>query len=129
MNPSRLSIASIVAFSLVALAGYDAVGAAVVALAQYAVDSGSAAVEVGVVVGEGWRRVGLATVMLSDLAEAAAANGVQWVHAEILRDNTAALRLATTRFGAYIGRGRAGASAVRASWALTAPQPSAKEDA
>ena len=114
--------------SLVALAGYDQTSAAVVALAQYAVDNGSEAAEVGVVVGERWRRAGLATVMLSDLAESAAANGVAWAHAEILRDNTPALRLAA-RFGAYIGRGLAGASAVRASRALIAAQASLKEDA
>lgn len=108
--------------SLLALATYDDASVAVVGLAQYGVDSGSDAAEVAVVVGERWRRAGLATLMLLGLAERATANGLEWVYAEILRDNTAALRLAAT-FGAYIGCGLVGANVVRVSRALTSGQP------
>jgi hypothetical protein len=54
-----------------------------------------------VVVGESWRRAGLATRMLLGLAEFAAANGLEQVQAEILQENAAALRL-VTKFDAGI---------------------------
>jgi acetyltransferase len=108
--------------SLLALTAYDD-ASAVVGMAQYGVDSGSDAAEVGVVVGERWRRVGLGTRMLLGLAEFAAANGLEQVQAEILRENAAALRLAT-KFHASIGRGLAGAHVVRVSRPLAAAQPS-----
>jgi GNAT superfamily N-acetyltransferase len=50
--------------------------------------------EAAVVVGDGWRRVGLATVLLTDLETIAAAAGIHQLHADILRDNAAALQLA-----------------------------------
>jgi len=102
---------------------YDEPGVAVVGLAQYAVDGDSDAAEVAVVVGERWRRAGLATRMLLGLAEFAAANGFAQAQAEILRENAAALRLAT-KFDASIGRSSAGAKVVRVSRPLTAGQPS-----
>jgi RimJ/RimL family protein N-acetyltransferase len=107
--------------SLVALSASGDGGVAVVGLAQYGVESASDAAEVGVVVGERWRRAGLATRMLLGLAEFATANGLERVHAEILLENTAALKLAAA-FGAYIGRSSAGANVVRAYVALTVAQ-------
>ena len=104
--------------ALLALAACADASVAVVGLAQYGVDSGGDAAEVGVVVGERWRRTGLATRMLLDLTEFATANGLERVQAEMLRENTAALKLAAT-FGAYIGRSSAGANVMRASVALS----------
>jgi acetyltransferase len=104
--------------ALLALAAYDDASAAVVGLAQYGVDGGSEAAEVAVVVGERWRHAGLATRMLRGLAAFAAANGLERVEADILRQNTAALGLAA-KFDASIGRGSAGANAVRVSRPLT----------
>jgi GNAT superfamily N-acetyltransferase len=65
----------------------------VVGMAQFdVVESGHA--EVAVVVGESWRRIGLATQLLSDLEILAAAAGIGEAHADILRGNEAALTLA-----------------------------------
>jgi acetyltransferase len=64
-----------------------------VGMAQFeVVEPGHA--EVAVVVGEGWRRVGLATHLLTDLEVVAAAVGIGEAHADILRGNAAALTLA-----------------------------------
>jgi len=65
----------------------------VVGMAQFdVVEPGHA--EVAVIVGEGWRRVGLATQLLTDLEVVAAAVGIGEAHADILRGNAAALTLA-----------------------------------
>ena len=109
--------------SLLALTAHDDFSVAVVGLAQYGIDGGSDAAEVAVVVGESWRRAGVATCMLLGLAELAAANGLEQVQAEILRESAAALRLAT-KFDASIGRGLAGANVVRVFRPLGAAQPS-----
>jgi acetyltransferase len=109
--------------SLLALTAYDDVSVAVVGLAQYGIDGGSDAAEVAVVIGEHWRRAGLATRMLLGLAEFGAANGLERVQAEILQENAAALRLAT-KFDAGIGRGLLGANVVRVSRPLAAARPS-----
>jgi GNAT superfamily N-acetyltransferase len=67
--------------------------AEVVGLAQYdVVEPGHA--EVAVMVSEGWRRVGLARRLLSDLEIIAAAAGIGEARGDILRDNPAALTLA-----------------------------------
>ena len=99
--------------SLLALTACTDTRIAVVGLAQYAV-GGDGAAEVAVVVGERWRRAGLATRMLFGLGEFAAANGLKQVQADILRQNAAALGLAT-KFHASFGRGSAGANAVQVS--------------
>jgi len=65
----------------------------VVGLAQYEVVEPRQA-EVAVIVGENWRRVGLATRLLSDIGMIAAAAGIADAYADILRDNAAALMLA-----------------------------------
>ncbi|HTT39437.1 MAG TPA: GNAT family N-acetyltransferase [Burkholderiales bacterium] len=66
--------------------------AEVVGLAQYdIVEPGQA--EVAVVVGESWRRVGLATRLLCRLEVLATAAGIVEARAEILRENPAALAL------------------------------------
>src|SRR5215813_2216920 len=77
--------------ALVALA--EAQAWEIVGLAQYdAVERGEA--EAAVAVGEGWRRAGLATALLKDLALFAAATGIASLRADILRENGAALALA-----------------------------------
>lgn len=75
---------------LLALAG--PVHAEVVGLAQYdVVEPGQA--EVAVIVGESWRRVGLGTRLLRELEVLAAGAGIVEAHADILRENPAALAL------------------------------------
>ena len=82
--------------ALLAFAGGE--GGAVIGLAQYDAISDQATAqneaEAAVIVGETWRRVGLARQLLSDLAVIAASAGIVRVRAGILRDNAAALRLA-----------------------------------
>jgi GNAT superfamily N-acetyltransferase len=64
-----------------------------VGMAQYdVVEPGQA--EVAVIVDEGWRRVGLATQLLSDLEIIAAGANIVEARADILRENPAALTLA-----------------------------------
>jgi len=75
--------------ALIALAGREEVAGVV----QYQLIEHNEA-EAAVVVGQRWRRVGLASLLLSDLAIVAAANGVQKVRADILRGNDAAVALA-----------------------------------
>lgn len=69
-------------------------------------------VEVAVVVGDAWRRVGLAACLLCELAARSVGWGIERVHAEILRDNVAALSLAR-HAGCAIEPGRAGGGSVR----------------
>lgn len=64
-----------------------------IALAQYDI-VGPGEAEAAVIVGEGWRRIGLATALLRHLQVLAAAAGIRRVRADILRDNAAALTLA-----------------------------------
>ncbi len=67
--------------------------AEVVGMAQYEVIEDAEA-EVAVMVDEAWRRVGLAKLLLSDLAVVIAAAGITHVRADILRENRAAIALA-----------------------------------
>jgi GNAT superfamily N-acetyltransferase len=67
--------------------------AEVVGMAQYDVIEDAEA-EAAVMVGEAWRRVGLAKLLLSDLAVVIAAAGIAHVRADILRENRAAIALA-----------------------------------
>jgi len=77
--------------TLLALAGVADLE--VVGLAQFdVVEPGHA--EVAVIVDEGWRRVGLATRLLRALETASVAVGIAEAHADILRENPAALMLA-----------------------------------
>jgi len=68
-------------------------GGDVVGFAQYDAMTEHEA-EAAVIVDESWRRVGLARQLLLDLAVIAEAADIARVHADILRDNAAALRLA-----------------------------------
>jgi acetyltransferase len=75
------------------LAFADAAHTDVVGMAQFeVVEPGHA--EVAVVVSESWRRVGLATQLLTDLEVLAASAGIGEAHADIRRGNAAALTLA-----------------------------------
>jgi GNAT superfamily N-acetyltransferase len=65
----------------------------VAGVAQYELTDRNEA-EAAVVVGERWRRVGVASLLLSDLAVLAAANGVEKVRGDSLRGNDAAIALA-----------------------------------
>jgi len=77
--------------ALLAFAG--AAHTEVVGFAQYDVVEPAQA-EVAVVVGDSWRRVGLATRLLRHLEILAAAAGIVEARADILRENPAALALA-----------------------------------
>lgn len=68
-------------------------------LAQYDVINRGEA-EAAVLVGERWRRVGVASALLSALAALAAVAGIERVRADILRGNVAALTLAREFGGA-----------------------------
>jgi acetyltransferase len=92
----------------------------VVGLVQYAGASDGGSAEAAVVVADAWRRSGLATRLLSDLAEVAASAGLTHIEADILRDNVAALKLAS-KLGADPGISPNGGALVRVSRALTIP--------
>ena len=92
----------------------------VVGLVQYGATSGGKSAEAAVVVADAWRRSGLATRLLSDLAQVAASAGLTHIEADILRDNFAAIKLAT-KLGANPGISPNGRTLVRVSRALTVP--------
>ena len=92
----------------------------VVGLVQYGAASGGKSAEVAVVVADAWRRSGLATRLLSDLAQVAASAGLTHIEADILRDNFAAIKLAS-KLGANPGISPNGRALVRVSRALTIP--------
>ena len=68
-------------------------------MVEYAAEPGTDTCEFAVVVGENWRRQGLALRLMDDLRDIAIANGFVQVVIDVLRDNLAALELAR-RFGA-----------------------------
>lgn len=74
-----------------ALAALD--GDEIVAVARYAMEPGSQAAEIAVVVADDWQRDGLAHLLLEHLAGLARLRGVQSFQASVLGDNTPALRL------------------------------------
>jgi len=90
----------------VALLAFAADGAReLIGIAQYdAVDAHEA--EVAVIVSEGWRRVGLAKALLTDLEVFIIAAGIVSVRADILRENGAALTLARQLGGVIDTRSR-----------------------
>jgi acetyltransferase len=92
----------------------------VVGLVQYGAASGGRSAEVAVVVADAWRRSGLATRLLSDLAQVAACAGLTHIEADILRDNFAAIKLAS-KLGANPGISPNGHTLVRVSRELTVP--------
>jgi RimJ/RimL family protein N-acetyltransferase len=83
----------------------------VVGMAEYQ-RAGAGEVEVAVVVGEAWRRVGLAACLLRALGAHSQGWGIERISAEILRDNVAALSLAL-HAGCVIEPGRAAPGSVR----------------
>jgi GNAT superfamily N-acetyltransferase len=68
-------------------------------MVEYAAEPGTATCELAVVVGESWRRQGLALRLMEDLRDIAIANGFVQIAIDVLRDNLPALELAR-RFGA-----------------------------
>ena len=92
----------------------------VVGLVQYGAASAGNSAEVAVVVADAWRRSGLATRLLSDLTQVAACTGVTHIEADILRDNFAAIQLAS-KLGANPGTSPNGHTLVRVSRALAVP--------
>jgi acetyltransferase len=80
------------------------------------------AVEVAIVVAEDWRRAGLATQLLRRVAAQALSFGFRHAHADILRDNTAAIELAR-RFGSDLGTSPHGAMLARATVRLELQPP------
>ncbi len=63
--------------------------------ARYVVDDGDpCAAEFAVLVGEGWRRRGIARRLIDAIGGHAAAEGLQRLHGETLADNAAMIRLA-----------------------------------
>jgi acetyltransferase len=94
--------------ALLALTGHgEAVG-----LVQYVGPETLESAEVAVVVADAWRRVGLGAQLLMYLERVATAAGVQHVEADILRDNVAAVGLAS-KLGARVGRSPNGGGLVR----------------
>jgi RimJ/RimL family protein N-acetyltransferase len=69
------------------------VGGEIVGVARYARPPGADVAEVAVVVADGWQRQGLATRMLTVLAELAQAAGVRRFTLEMQADNQPVLRL------------------------------------
>jgi len=61
-----------------------------VAIARYEGTPGSDVAEMAVAVKPKWRRIGLATVLLSRLQDAARANGIRTLRADFLAENEAA---------------------------------------
>jgi acetyltransferase len=106
--------------ALLALNAHGDASSEVVGLVQYAAASGENSAEVAVVVADGWRRSGLATRLLSDLAQVAACAGLTHIEADIMRDNFAAIKLAG-KLGANPGISPNGGALVRMSRALTIP--------
>ena len=84
----------------------------VVGLVQYVGPETLESAEVAVVVADAWRRVGLGARLLMHLERVATAAGVEHVEADILRDNIAAIELAS-KLGARVGRSPNGGGLVR----------------
>jgi acetyltransferase len=84
----------------------------VVGLVQYVGPETLESAEVAVVVADAWRRVGLGAQLLMQLERVATTAGVQHVEADILRDNIAAVGLAS-KLGARVGRSPNGGGLVR----------------
>jgi len=84
----------------------------VVGLVQYVGSELLESAEVAVVVADAWRRVGLGAQLLTHLQRVATAAGVEQVEADILRDNIAAIELAS-KLGARVGRSPNGGGLVR----------------
>jgi acetyltransferase len=70
-----------------ALAAFAETG---VAIARYEGTPGSDVAEMAVAVKPQWRRIGLATILLSRLQDAARANGIRTLRADFLAENAAA---------------------------------------
>jgi acetyltransferase len=92
----------------------------VVGLVQYVGPETLENAEAAVVVADTWRRVGLGAQLLMHLERVATAAGVQHVEADILRDNVAAIELAS-KLGARVGRSPNGAGLVRVVRPLVSP--------
>jgi acetyltransferase len=86
----------------------------VVGLVQYVGPETLERAEVAVVVADAWRRVrvGLGAQLLMHLERVATAAGVEHVEADILRDNIAAIQLAS-KLGARVGKSPNGGGLVR----------------
>jgi len=84
----------------------------VVGLVQYVGPETLERAEVAVVVADAWRRVGLGAQLLMHLERVATAAGVEHVEADILRDNIAAIQLAS-KLGARVGKSPNGEGLVR----------------
>jgi len=84
----------------------------VVGLVQYVGTETLERAEVAVVVADAWRRVGLGVQLLMHLERVATAVGVGHVEADILRDNIAAIELAS-KLGARAGKSPNGGGLVR----------------
>jgi acetyltransferase len=84
----------------------------VVGLVQYVGSETLERAEVAVVVADAWRRVGLGAQLLMHLERVATAAGVEHVEADILRDNVAAIELAS-KLGARVGKSPNGGGLVR----------------
>ena len=96
----------------------------VVGLVQYVGPETLESAEVAVVVADAWRRVGLGAQLLMHLERVATAAGVGLVEADILRDNVAAIELAS-KLRARVGKSPHGGGLVR----VVRPLAAATEDA
>jgi acetyltransferase len=98
----------------------------VVGLVQYVGGTALESAEAAVVVADSWRRIGLAERLLLDLTLMAEVVGVQSMEADILRENVAAIALAS-KLGASVGGSAYGRGLVHVSKRLTAtneqPEP------
>jgi GNAT superfamily N-acetyltransferase len=90
----------------------------VLGLVQYVGPQTRESAEVAVVVADAWRRIGLGAHLLRHLERVATAAGVERVEADILRDNVAAIDLAS-KLGARIGKSPNGGAVVRVIRPLT----------
>jgi acetyltransferase len=87
-------------------------GREVVGLVQYVGPQTLENAEVAVVVADAWRRIGLGAQLLRHLERVAMAAGVERVEADILRDNIAAIELAS-KLGARVRKSPNGGGLVR----------------
>jgi acetyltransferase len=90
----------------------------VVGLVQYVGGTALDSAEAAVVVADSWRRIGLAERLLLDLTLVAEGAGVESMEAEILRENVAAIALAS-KLGAKVGGSANGRGLVHVSKRLT----------
>ena len=105
-----------------ALLAFEWTGAgtgAIAGIVEYGSQPGSDTCELAVVVGEHWRRQGLALRLMQDIAQIAIANGFAQAAVEVLRDNPPAQELAR-RIGAtpVVGAAPSPGGAVRLTASL-----------